>query len=327
MMGYQEFRNSLKGIIPVQYCPYNEKYLLDVEGLKKNTEFLVNFAKEDKDVSIMTNGSTTECYANSIEEQKAVIKTVVDTVDGACPVIAGVSQPGTMETIKLAKYAREVRADCVMVVNPYYHCPTKEGLYRHFRAVAEAVPDMAVLIYNNIDVSGLKIDPILMQRLSKIENIVGCKDNTPLASEFMYKSVLISPEDMVFVHGGPISYPAAAAYGFRYKGFVTFIGNFAPSLVYDIYEAVEKDRDFDKALEKMKKILPIFDFMAKCMKARETPSIIPEAYRNTYMYMRVGKAALDLVGLSGGPLRPPLEDLTDEEKREFKNILEKMDVI
>jgi len=326
-MSPDEFRKRCKGIVPVQYCPYTESGELDVEGLKENTEFLVEFAeKGNKDLVVMTNGSTTEFYANSIEEQKTVIKTVVETVDGRVPVVAGVSQAGTRETIKMAKYAEEVGADCAMVVLPYYHTPTKEGMYRHYKSVADSVK-IAIMIYNNPAVSGALIDPWLMQRLSKIENIVALKDNTPNAAEYAWKVALIDPEDMVLLNGlGELHYVGSAAYGLRYQGFVTFIGNFAPSTSYDIYEAVSKG-DFKKAMEALKRQLPIFALLSKFMKRREDTSIIPSILRTNYMYMSVGKACMDLVGLHGGPLRLPMEDLTDEEKEELKRVLEEAGII
>ena len=92
-MTAREFKNRIKGVIPVQLCPYTKEGGVDIEGIKENTKFIVDFAKDgNKDVALFTNGSTTEFYANSIEEQKRVIKTVVDTVDGKIPAVAGVPQ-------------------------------------------------------------------------------------------------------------------------------------------------------------------------------------------------------------------------------------------
>jgi len=191
-----EFRERCKGIVPVQYCPYEENFKVDIEGLKENTEFLVDFAEKGKrDLVIMTNGSTTEWYANSIEEQREVIKTVVETADGRVPVVAGASQAGTAETIKMARYAEEAGADCAMVVLPYYHTPTREGLYRHFKAVAESVK-IGVMIYTNPDVSGTLIDTGLLQRLSKLENIVAIKDNNPNVAEYAWKAALLDPQQV-----------------------------------------------------------------------------------------------------------------------------------
>jgi 4-hydroxy-tetrahydrodipicolinate synthase len=206
-MTLNELKKRLKGIIPVQYCPYTKNNELDVEGLKRNTQFLVDFAKSgNKDVVIMTNGSTTEFYANSIEEQKMVIKTVVDTVVGRIPVVAGVSQAGVERTIEMAKYAEEVGVDCALVVSPYYHVPTKEGLYRFFEEIVNAV-GISIMVYNNADVSGALIPPDLMARLSKIDNIVATKDNATAAADYAFKALTIDPEDMILLTGlGEVQY-------------------------------------------------------------------------------------------------------------------------
>ena len=329
VMKPEEFRKRCQGIIPVQFCPYTRDCArIDLEALKRNTRFLVDFAREgNKDMLIMTNGSTTEFYANSIEEQQSVIETVVDVVNGAVPVIAGVSQAGTEQTIRMARYAQEVGADCVMVALPYYHTPFREGAYQHFRAVAEAV-NIGIMIYNNPDVTGAVIDPELVARLSKIDNVVALKDNTPIAGEFFFKTLLVEPEDMAFLNGmGEIGYVASAAYGFRYRGFVTFIANFAPQLSYELYQAVEKERDFIKGQGVLRKLAPFWSLLIKFSAKRQSPSLIPGGYQAPYAYMDLGKAAMDLVGLYGGPIRLPLEDTTDEEKKELKQVLEKMELI
>ena len=326
-MTLDELKKKLKGIIPVQYCPYTKNKELDVEGLKRNTQFLVDFAKSgNKDVVIMTNGSTTEFYANSIEEQKRVIKTVVDTVGGTVPVVAGVGLTGAERTIEMVKYAEEAGVDCAMVVLPYYHPPSKEGMYRYFEAVANAV-NIGIMVYNNADVSGTLVPPDLMARLAKIENIIAVKDNATNAADYAFKALTIDPEDMVLIAGqGEILYVGAAAYGLRYKGFVSFPANFAPASSYAVYEAVASG-DFKKALEALRKQLPLWNLLPKFNKKRESISIIPEGLRTNYMYMSIGKAAMDICGLHGGPLRLPMEDLTDEEKQELKEALKEMGVI
>lgn len=329
VMKPEEFRKRCQGIVPVQFCPYTRDCArIDLEALKRNTQFLVDFAREgSKDVLILTNGSTTEFYANSIEEQQSVIKTVVDTVGGAVPVITGVSQAGTEQTIKMAKYAEKVGADCAMVAVPYYHTPFKEGVYQHFRAVAEAV-SIGIMVYNNPDVTGAIIDPELTARLSKIDNVVALKDNTPIAGECFFKTLLIEPEDMAFLNGmGEIGYVASAAYGLRYKGFVTFIANFAPQLSYELYQAVEKERDFVRGQEVLRKLAPFWSLLVKYSAKRSSPSLIPGGYKAPYAYMDLGKAAMDLTGLYGGPIRLPLQDATDEEKEELKEVLKKMGLI
>lgn len=326
-----EFREKCRGILPVQFCPYTkDRRSVDLEALETNTRFLVDFAKTgDKDLVMLTNGSTTEFYANSIEEQKSVIRTVVDTVSGAIPVIAGVSQAGTAQTIRMAKYAEEAGADCVIAVTPYYHTPFKEGLYQHYKGIAEAV-DIGVIVYNNPAVSAANIDPELTARLSKIDNIVALKDNTPLPTEWFSKTRLVRPEDMALCIGtGEVNYVAAAAFGFRYKSFVTNLANYAPQLSYAVYEAVEKERDFVKANELLlTKIAPIRTLISKFTERRTKISILPSGYGGTFIYQAVGKAAMDLIeGLYGGPCRLPMEELTDAEKPELEAVLREIGIL
>ena len=326
-MGLSELKKKLKGIVPVQYCPYTKDNKVDVEGLRKNTQFLVDFAKNgNKDVVVMTNGSTTECYANTLEEQKTVIKTVVDTVGGAVPVVTGVSGSAAERTIELAKYAEEAGADCAMIVLPYYHPASKETMYRYFEAVANAV-NIGIMIYNNPDVSGTLIPPDLMARLAKIKNIIALKDNATNAADYAFKALSIEPEDMVLLNGlGEIHYVGSAAYGLKYRGFINFIGNFAPASSYAIYEAVEAS-DSKGALEALRKQMPIWSLLGKFNSKRECIQVIPECLRTNYMYMSVGKAAMEIAGLHGGSLRLPMEDLTDEEKQELKAALKEMGII
>lgn len=322
-----EAGKKLEGVIPVLFCPYTANDELDLEGLKRNTEVLVNFTETgNKPMGILANGSTTECYANSIEEQKKVIQTVVNTVGGRLPVIAGVSQAGTKLTIELAKYAQEVGADFVLVLPPFYHHASKEGIYHHFKEIAATI-NIGVVVYNNPDVSATLMPPDFMLRLAELDNVVACKDNATSFSDLANKAFSIASEKMVLLAGqGEVQYLAAAAYGSKYRGLVSFIANFAPELSYAVYTAVLQ-QDFHQASQALAKQLPIWQFVSKVEKKRESISIIPPGLKTSYAYMSVGKAAMELVGLHGGPLRPPMEDLTSEEKKEVKNVLKEMGVI
>ncbi len=319
MTDKEELVKKVKGMVVVQFCPYKQNGDLDLEGLRINTQFLVDFAK-GKDVMILTNGSTTEAYANSIDEQKEVIKTVVKTVDGRVPVIAGVSQPGARETIKLAKYAEEVGADYAMVVLPYYHKASREGMYNYYKEINDNV-NIPIVIYNNPDVSATLIDVDLMIRLSELNNIVAVKDNSPNFFEYFWKSVRINHEKLALLAGhGELQYVAANSFGYKYTGYVTSIANFAPSLSYEVYEAVAQ-KDFSKAFATLNKIVPLLTLYDKFKKKRGSLTVLPTIYEANLMYIPVGKAAMDFLGLRGGPVRLPLDNLTQEEKAEVKEVL------
>ncbi|MGC8615202.1 MAG: dihydrodipicolinate synthase family protein [Thermoprotei archaeon] len=321
----EEAVRKVKGIVVVQFCPYKESGDLDLEGLKENTEFLVDFAK-GKDVMILTNGSTTEAYANSIDEQKDVIRTVVNTVNGKLPVIAGVSQPGARETIKLAKYAEEAGADYAMVVLPYYHKASREGMYNYYKELNDNV-EIPIVVYNNPDVSATLIDVDLMIRLSDLDRIVAVKDNSPNFFEYFWKSVKVDHKKLALLAGhGELQFVAANSFGFNYTGFVTSIANFAPSLSYEVYEAV-KQRDFGRAFGALNKIVPLLELYDKYKKKRGSLSVLPSIYEANLMYIPVGKTAMEYVGLHGGPTRLPLDNLTQEEKREVGETLKAMGLL
>lgn len=326
---FAELKKKLKGSIVVQFCPYKKQGDLDLEGLKENTKFILDFAKGDKDVVIMTNGSTSEFYANTLEQQQQLIKTTVEIVAGQVPVIAGVSQASVGSTLRMVRYAQEVGSDCALVVCPYYHHASKEGMYQYFKAIAEVV-NIGIVVYNNPDVSGTLIPPDLMAKLSKIDNIIATKDNSPTAASYFWKAVSIDPEDMVLINGlGEVEYIASAAYGLKYQGFVNNFGNFAPHLPYAVYEAVEAG-NFNQAMEALKKELPLLKVSAAIQSHRESISVFPEWLRASTTYITVGKLAMNLVGLNGGEYHPaqlPVEELTSDEKLEVKRALQEMHLL
>jgi len=320
-----EIRKRLKGMMVVQYCPYTHDDQLDIEGLRLNTEFVVKFALAgNKDVAIITNGSTAECYANSFEEQQEIISTVVEGSKGV-PVIAGVSQAGTKETVRLAKFAERAGADCVMVVPPYYAPTTTQGLYEHFKKVADAV-GIPVMIYNNPDASKVLLEPSFVKKIASIENIVAIKDNAPHTFHYAQMAFELDPDELILICGlGEYAYVGAAAYGRRYQGFATFIANFAPDLAYSVYTAVSKG-DFQAAFEALRRQWPLWKFIAVCMRNRSTLSVLPTVLRGNAMCTAVGKAAMDMVGLRGGNPRLPLTPLTPEEKQQLRLVLQDMGV-
>jgi 4-hydroxy-tetrahydrodipicolinate synthase len=322
-------KKKLHGSVIVQLCPYTKQGNIDLDGLRENTSFILDFAKKGKDIVILTNGSTGEFYANTLEEQKKVIETTVETVAGRVPVIVGVSQAAAGLTIQMARYAKEVGADCVLIVSPYYNHASKEGTYRYFQTISGSV-DIGIIAYNNPDVSGLLIPPDLMARLAKIDNIIGCKDNSPTAASYFWKAADIALDDMVLLNGlGEVEYVASAAYGLKYRGFVNTIGNYAPELPSAVYEAVESG-DFKKAMEVLNRELPLLRVSSAISSRRESISVFPEWLRATTTYITIGKYAMNLVGLHGGVYHPeelPVEDLTAEEKQEVKRALQEMRII
>ena len=163
----------IKGSIVAIVTPMHADGSLDFEGLNK----LIDWHIAEGTNSIVIAGTTGESATVSVEEHCALIKATVAQAKGRIPIIAGAGGNSTAEAIKLSRFAKEAGADATLQVVPYYNRPTQEGMYQHFKAIAEAV-DLPVILYNvpGRTVADMSNDTIL--RLAKIPNIVGVKDAT-----------------------------------------------------------------------------------------------------------------------------------------------------
>jgi 4-hydroxy-tetrahydrodipicolinate synthase len=127
--------------------------------------------------AIVVVGTTGESATLNYDEHCAVIKYCIDYIHGRVPVIAGTGSNSTREAIELTQSAKNMGADAALLVTPYYNKPTQEGLYLHYKAVAEAV-DIPVILYNVPGRTAVDLLPETVARLSQIKNIVGIKDAT-----------------------------------------------------------------------------------------------------------------------------------------------------
>lgn len=125
---------------------------------------------------IVPCGTTGESATLSHEEHTQVVKLVVDAVKKRVPVVAGTGSNSTTEAIRLTREAQEVGADGALMISPYYNRPTQEGIYQHYKAVAQAVPGFPIICYNIPGRTGSNIEPATMARLAEIDNIAGVKE-------------------------------------------------------------------------------------------------------------------------------------------------------
>ena len=163
----------LKGSLVAIVTPMHDDGSLDLNAFRKLIDWHI---KEGTD-GIVVVGTTGESPTVDFDEHHLLIKTAVEHANRRTPIIAGTGANSTREAIELAAYAKQAGADMSLSVVPYYNKPTQEGLYRHFRAIAEAV-DIPHIVYNvpGRTVADLQNDTVL--RLAQIPNIVGLKDAT-----------------------------------------------------------------------------------------------------------------------------------------------------
>jgi len=144
---------------------------LDEKGFQAFVEWQVAEGSN----GVVPVGTTGESPTLSHEEHRRVVELCVEAAAGRIPVIAGAGSNSTAEAVELVKHAEEAGADGALVVAPYYNKPSQEGLYQHFKAVAEAA-DIPIVVYNIPGRSVVDISVDTMARLAKIPNIVGVKD-------------------------------------------------------------------------------------------------------------------------------------------------------
>ena len=146
---------------------------LDSDCLKTLVEFHISNGTD----AIVAMGTTGESATLTVKEHCAVIEQVVKQVNGRVPVIAGTGANSTSEAIELTQYAKDLGVDAALLVTPYYNKPTQEGLYLHYKAIAEAV-DIPQILYNVPGRTACDLLPETVARLAPIPNIIGIKEAT-----------------------------------------------------------------------------------------------------------------------------------------------------
>jgi len=244
-------------------------------------------------------GTTGESPTLSMEEHKRVIDICIQTAKGTgVPVIAGTGSNSTDEAIELTRHAKQAGADAAMLVVPYYNKPTQEGLFQHFKAVAEAV-DIPILLYNVPPRTGGDMQVETVVRLSQVPNIIGIKDASydmarPTLTKLKAKKgfIQLSGED-------------ASAVGFLAQGgdgCISVTANIAPRLCGDMHDAWKK-RDLDKVFEIQDRLMPLH----KALFVETSPGPV--------------KYGAELLGQSAARMRLPLVECTEATKKQVREAM------
>jgi 4-hydroxy-tetrahydrodipicolinate synthase len=232
----------IQGSIVALVTPMYESGAVDKESLKK----LVEYHIEQGTDSLVAVGTTGESATLDEEEHCDVIKSVVDYVGGRIPVIAGTGANSTTEAITLTRRAKEAGADACLIVTPYYNKPTPEGLFLHYKAIAEAV-DIPQILYNVPGRTACDMLPETVGRLSHIDNIVGVKEATADLSRVKKIRDLTGDDFAIYTGDDATSREFCLLGG---NGTITVTGNVAPRLVHEmIMAAIEGDRETALAID------------------------------------------------------------------------------
>ena len=201
-------------------------------------------------------GTTGESPTLSHDEHHRVVEITIKTAGGRVPVVAGTGSNSTDEAIALTRHAKQAGADAALVVTPYYNKPTQEGLYLHFKAIADAV-DLPIIIYNIPSRSVVDMSVATMARLAQHPNIVGVKDATANVARPLHTRRACGQE---FCQLSGEDHTAVAFLAAGGAGCISVTGNVAPRLCSAMHEAWQEGRTAD-AMAIQDRLVPLHDAM------------------------------------------------------------------
>lgn len=229
------FHGSMVAII----TPMDEEGYLDKESLAK----LIAMHLEAGTDAIVVLGTTGESPTISHEERHDIIKFVVHQVNGSIPVVAGTGTYNTAETIIYTREAMQLGVDGCLVVTPYYNKPTQEGLYQHFKSIAEAVP-IPLILYNIPGRTACDMQAETVERLAHIPNIVGIKEATGKVERT--KKILELCDNNIDVFSGEdeLTFDMMLAGA---RGVISVTANIAPKMMHAMTDAIIHDNMVEAA--------------------------------------------------------------------------------
>ena len=284
----------LQGSLVAIVTPMHDDGSLDLEAFRR----LLDWHVENGTDGIVVVGTTGESPTVDFDEHRLLIKTAVEHVNKRVPVIAGTGANSTREAIELAAFAKQSGADMSLTVVPYYNKPSQEGLYRHFRAIAESV-DLPHILYNvpGRTVADLQNETTL--RLSEIPNIVGIKDatgNLERGADLLKRR----PADFAVYSGDDGTGLALMLLGSQ--GVISVTSNVAPRLMHDMCVAA-----FSASLERARELNNRLMGLHKHLFCEANP--IPV------------KWAVQQMGLMKGGIRLPLTPLAESFQAQVKDAM------
>lgn len=244
MNGTSRFRGCFVALV----TPFQRDGQVDYERL----DALVDFQLDAGTDGIVPCGTTGESATLHPEEQHKIIRRVVERVRGRVPVIAGAGTNSTEEAIALARAAEQAGADAILSVTPYYNRPTQEGVYRHFRAIAEAVR-LPVILYNVPSRTGCHLEVGTVLRLAEVPNIIGIKEASGNLEQIM-ELLRARPSGFLVLSGDDVwTLPILALGG---DGVISVAANEAPAEMRELVAAALAG-DFDRARAAHYRLLPL----------------------------------------------------------------------
>jgi len=288
-----------KGVITALVTPFRGD-AVDEEALRRLVDEQIR-AGIDGFVPV---GTTGESPTVSVEEHIRIIKIVVEETRKRVPVIAGTGANATREAIELTREARAVGADGTLQVTPYYNRPTQDGLFRHFKAIADAVP-LPMLVYNVPGRTGCDLLPETMERLCEVPLVVGIKEATGSAQRAAQIISRVGGRMVVLSGDDATAFPL---YALGAQGCISVVSNVAPAEMAAMWDAAAAG-NWNKARELHYRVFPLSEGLF--IEANPIPV----------------KAALAMMGKITDEIRAPLYPMAGANREKVRKILADLKLI
>lgn len=294
-MNPQKLCTKLKGVIGFPVTPFNDDHSLDLDGHRKNIRYML----AQPMCALVAAGGTGELYSLTPEEVRQVVEVTIEEVAGRMPVIAGVGFAGGLAE-RLASQAADCGADGVLAFPPYYPNAEMDGLVNYYSSIGEA-SGLGVLIYSR---DWANYTPAQAERLAEIQNVVAWKDGT--ADIRRYQMIRERLGDRLHWIGGAGDDMVPGYYTIGIRAYTSSISAVAPRLSVTLHElgAAGESASLNELVNDH--VVPLYALRTK-----------HKGYEVSAM-----KAMLDMLGLRGGIVRPPLVEVAEAERGELQKILD-----
>ena len=287
--------------------PYNEDESINYDNYAELIDYLI---KNDLCDSLIVTGTTGEASLCTFEERVKLFQTAVKAAAGRKPVIAGTGCASTKETIALTAEAVKAGIDTVLVVCPFYNKPTQEGIYLHYKKVAESTT-ANIMVYNIPVFVGVNVEPATIRRLAEIPNIVGVKDeagmNPTQVTDFYLATKDVDPDFAIYNGDDVMLLPTIVQGAMGLVSGGAHIFGHEIRAIFDAFAAGEN--------EKAKELfIPIYRF---CKTTGQNGRILPNSIMRP--------AIEEVTGIKLGPARLPLAPATEEEMKIARQALKDAD--
>jgi 5-dehydro-4-deoxyglucarate dehydratase len=291
-----ELRAKLQGVVSFPVTPFKPDLSLDIDGLRCNLRAVIKHPV----CAVVAPAGTGELYSLSPSEHLEVVKATVEEVGGRVPVLAGTGFNPPIAA-ELARESAKTGVSGILAFPPYYPSPDDEGVVAYYRGIAEAT-SLGLLIYTRDWFSPV---PALAEKLAQIPNLIGWKDGQ--ADLRRFQMIRDRLGDRFHWIGGAGDDMVPGYYSIGIRTYTSSIANVAPKLSLRLHELASagKGAELTKLMNEL--VIPLY-----ALRARR------KGYEVSAM-----KAMMDMIGLAGGPVRPPLVDLRPDEIVMLRGSLEK----